>query len=110
MRGSVSTPAVMVVASSRVVIVKLVMRTPQGSMVGAVLGTAVKAFLVRPVMPSFGPVMKPMVSRVITSVPVVVVVSKAWRGRQAQHQDSRREKQFANGHGVTSFTLCSAAN
>ena len=73
-----------------VVVMEMMMPVPLGAMIGTVLGAAVEAFLVRPLVPSVGPIMEPLVARVVTGMPVIVVMCKAGHRRNDHNQDGSR--------------------
>ena len=62
-----------------VIVMEVMVPMPQSVMIGAVLGAAVEAFLMGPLVPPRGPIMEPLVPRVIAGMPVVIVMRKAGR-------------------------------
>ena len=64
---------------------------PLGVMIGPVLGAAVEAFLMRPLVPPGGPIMKPLVPRVIAGMAVIILMCKARHRWNAQNQDDSRQ-------------------
>mgnify|MGYP007054669225 FL=1 len=72
-----------------VVFVELPVQTSQGSMIGAMLGSPIKPFLVRTLVGSTGPIVKLSVPRMIANVPVIVVVREARRARDNQREHGR---------------------
>jgi predicted lysophospholipase L1 biosynthesis ABC-type transport system permease subunit len=80
-----------VVPSTGVIIMEIMVPMPLSVMVGAVLGAAVEAFLVRALMPSLDPIMEPFVPRVVAGMPVIILMSEAGCRRTAQNQDGSRQ-------------------
>lgn len=107
----VPAPAIVVMASSGMIVVKPMVPMPLGVMVGAVLGPTVKAFLMRPFMPSFGSVMESLVPSMVAGMPVVVVMGETWCGWKAHDKGcGRQERRFADGHCLASLAERSVLN
>ena len=81
----------MVVPSTGVIVMEIMVPMPLSVMVGAVLGPAVEAFVVRALVPSLDPIVEPAVSRVIAGMSIVIFMSEAGCRGNAQNQDTSRQ-------------------
>ena len=81
----------MVVPSTGVIIMEIMVPMPLSVMVGAVLGSAVEAFVVRALVPSLDPIVESFVSRVIAGMSIVILMSEAGCRGNAQNQDTSRQ-------------------
>ena len=91
MFNSVSAPPVMVVPRPRMVGMEMAMHVPQCTMVGTVLGPALKAFGMRPRMGSARKVVKLPMASMISGVAVVVVLVRGCRRGGKRQQNCRNE-------------------
>jgi len=78
-------------ARSGMIIMEVMVPMPARVMIGLVLGPTVKAFLMRPLMPSVGSIMESLVPRMIAGMPVVVVVGEARCGGKAHNEGRGRQ-------------------
>src|SRR5262245_61027256 len=90
-------------ARARMILVKITMQVPQGSVIGTMLFAAVETFLVSTLVRFVHLAMESPVFPVITSMPTVVIVVMRERSgsrcRYGQHR--RRNENFADGHGTS---------
>ena len=102
-----TSPAAMIMPRAGMILVEVFVRSPEGTMIGAVLPSARETLVVRTFMGSVDSPMQLPVLRMVACVFVEVVVAFVRRGRRGscgQHQRRGRDYGFRHGHGGVSDT------